>query len=107
MVYHVKPDKYERAEASAKKIKALNEKKQLPRGYWVYERICGQGVPAFIAVIHAKDKAAFVNLDKKMEENPDPEFDKIMADYADVLKKIETMEGTFVPEASYVPEGIF
>ena len=42
-----------------------------------------------------------------MEENPDPEFDKIMADYADVLKKIETMEGTFVPEASYVPEGTF
>ena len=57
--------------------------------------------------MHTKDKAAFVEQDKKGQENPDPEFAKLMAEGAAVLKKIETMEGTFVPEASFVPEGTF
>lgn len=107
VVYHIRADKYDEAEAVARKFKAFDEKKQRPVVYWVYERLSGEGVPAFVAVIQAKDKAAFVEQQKKDQENPDPEIAKLMAEGAAVLKKIVTMEGTFVPEASYVPEGTF
>ncbi|UCD52232.1 MAG: hypothetical protein JSW27_06250 [Phycisphaerales bacterium] len=107
VVYHVKPDKYEQAQAVAKRIKEVNERKQAPRGYSMYERLCGEEVPALVVVMHAKDKAAFVNLDKKMQEDPDKEIEKILTENVHLLRKIETTEGTFVPEASYVPEGTF
>ena len=107
IVYHIKPDKVEEAEALGKKVKALNEKKQSPMGYLMYQKIFGQDDYAFIAVINAKDRAAFAALDKQMEANPDPEIEKLFKENAHLLKRIETQEGTFVPEASYVPAGTF
>lgn len=107
VVYYIQPDKYEQAQAVAKKIKELNEKKQSPRGYSMYERLCGAEVPALVVVMQAKDKAAFVNQDKKMQEDPDKEIETILAENAHLLRRIETIEGTFVPAASYVPEGAF
>ena len=107
VVYHMKPDKIEAAEALGRKVKALNEKKQSPMAYLMYQRIFGQDDYALIAVMNTKDKAAFVEMDKKMEENPDPEIEKLFTENAHLLKKIETQEGTFVPEASYIPEGTF
>jgi len=107
VVYYIKPGKYEEAQAVAKKVKELNEKRQSPMRYLMYERICGEGVPAFLALMSAADKAEFVNLDKKMQAKPDPEIEKIMTENAHLLTRIETMEGTFVPEVSYVPEGTF
>ena len=76
-------------------------------GYLMYQKIFGQDDYAFIAVMNAKDKAAFVTMDKKMEENPDPEIEKLFQENAHLVKKIETQEGTFVPEASYVPDQPF
>lgn len=107
VVYHIKPDKLEEAQVVAKQIKELNEKRQAPMGYRMYERLCGEAVPALVVVMSAKDKAAFVNLDKKLQEDPDPEIEKIMTESHHLLTSIETMEGTFVPEASYVPERTF
>jgi hypothetical protein len=107
VVYHIKPDKVEEAEAMGRKVKALNEKRQSPMGYLMYQKIFGQDDYAFIAVMNAKDKAAFVAMDKKMEENPDPEIEKLFTENAHLVKKIETQEGTFVPEASYVPDQPF
>ena len=75
--------------------------------YWVYEIICGEGVPAFMAVSCAKDKAAFAALEKRMQEMPGDEVAKVMAENSHVLTGIETMDGMYVPEASYVPEGTF
>jgi hypothetical protein len=106
-IYYIKPDQYEKAEAVAKKVKALDQKKQFPMHYWVYERLIGQDVPAFVVVAQAKDKAAFVNLEAKLDAQPDEDVEKILADSLDVIKKVEHMEGTFVPEASYVPAGTF
>jgi len=105
--YYIKPEKYEEAQAVAKKIKELNEKKQSPMGYWMYESIVGQDGPMFVAAIGAKDKAAFVAMDKQGQENPDPEMEKVFSDNIHLLRKIETEEGTFIPEASYVPAGTF
>lgn len=105
--YHLKPDKYDQAEALARKVKELSEKKRSPMGYWIYECIFGPDVPTFIAITQAKDKASFVALDQKMQANPDPEMEKVFNDNVDVLTSIETTEGTFVPEASYVPKGTF
>ena len=105
--YHIQPGKYEEAEAVAKKLKELQEKEQPPMGYSMEECIFGSDCSAFIAVAFAKDKAAFVELQKKLDANPDPEIEKIMADSVHLLKKIETKEGTFVPEASYIPPGTF
>jgi len=107
VIYHIKPGKHDEAEAVSKKIKELNEKKQSPLAYLMEERIIGQDTSAFIFVAFAKDKAAFVNLGKKMEANPDKEIEKLLADNAHLLTKIETKEATFVPGASYVPEGTF
>jgi hypothetical protein len=106
-IYHIKPGKYDEAEAVAKKLKEFNEKKQYPWAYIIEERIIGQDTSAFIAVAFAKDKAAFVNQDKEIWENPDPEFWKIVAEFPHVLAKKEKHERTFVPDASYVPEGTF
>ena len=107
VIFHIKPGKHDEAEALAKKIKELNEKKQSPEAYVMEERIIGQDTSAFITVAFAKDKAAFVNLDKKMNANPDKEIGKLLAESAHLLTKIETKEATFVPGASYVPEGTF
>jgi hypothetical protein len=107
VLYHIKPDKSREAEAMGKKLKALNEKNNSPMGYWVYECICGPDVPTFVVILQAKDKAAFVNLDQKMQANPDEEIEKVLRENVDVLAGIETMDGTYVPEASYVPEGTF
>jgi hypothetical protein len=106
-IYHIKPDKFEEAEAFGKKIKGLNEKKQSPMAYYMEERIFGADCSALIGVVFAKDKAAFVELNKKMDADPDKEIEKLFTDNVHLLTKIETMEGTFVPEASYVPEGTF
>jgi len=107
IVYHIKPGKYEEAEAVAKKIKELEDKRQSPMAYYMYERIFGQDSLAFIGVACAKDKAAFVELDQKMQANPDQEIEKLFTDNLHLITKIEMKEGTFVPEASYVPEGTF
>ncbi len=104
IVYHIKPGKFEAAEALGRKVKAINEKKQSPGGYLMYQEIFGQNDYALVAVINAKDKAAFAAQDKKMEANPDPEIEKLFMENAHLLRKIETQEGTFVPEASYIPE---
>jgi hypothetical protein len=106
-IYHIKPGKYEEAEAVAKKFKALNEKKQSPMPYAMEESIFGSDCSFFATVAFATDKATFAALEKKMEENPDPEVEKLMAESIHVLREIEMKEGTFVPEASYVPEGTF
>ena len=106
-IYYIKPGKYEEAEAIAKKFKALNEKKQSPMAYSMEESIFGADSSFFASVSFAQDKAAFTALEKKMEANPDPEIEKLMAESIHVLKKMEIKEGTFVPEASYVPAGTF
>lgn len=103
-IYHIKPGKYDEAEAVAKKLKAINEKKQSPMAYLIEESIFGPDSSYFAAVSAAKDKAAFVALQKQMEANPDPEIDKLMAENAHVIHRIEMKEGTFVPEASHLPE---
>jgi len=104
VIYYIKPDKVEEAEAMGKKVKALCEKNQSPMGYLMYQKIFGQNDYAFIAVMNAKDKAAFTALDKQMEANPDPEIENLFKENAHLLTKIETQEGTFIPEASYIPE---
>lgn len=106
-VYHIKPGKYEEAVAVAKKVKELSDKSQSPMAYGMSECIFGSDCAAFIGVAFAKDKAAFATLEKKMEQNPNPEIEKLMNDNVHLVRRIETMEGTFVPEASYVPEGTF
>jgi len=106
-VYYVKPDQYEQAQEAAKKIKQMHEQKKTSMSYWVYERLCGEGVPAFVGLMSAKDKVQFVTLEKNMQEKVGDDYAKIMTENRRVLTKIETMEGTYVPEASYVPEGTF
>jgi len=105
--YHVKQDQHDQAQEVARKIKALKEKNKSPMGWWAYECVFGLEVPTFIEIAQAKDKAAFVELDQKIQANADPALEKLFAEGAAVLTKIETREGTFVPEASYVPEGTF
>ena len=107
VMYHIKADKSKQAEAMGKQVKTLNEQSNSPMGYWVYECICGPDVPTMIVVLQAKDKAAFVNLDQKMQANPNKEIEKLFQENVDVLTGMETMDGTYVPQASYVPEGAF
>jgi hypothetical protein len=106
-VYHIKPDKYEEAEAVAKKAKELDEKRQSPMAYDTVESIFGADSSFFASVSFAQDKAAFTALEKKLEANPDPEMAELVAKNIHVLREIEMKEGTFVPEASYVPAGTF
>ena len=75
--------------------------------YVVNECIFGSDCAAFITISFAKDQAAFAGLKKQMEQNPNPEIVKLMNDNVHLVRRIETTEGTFVPEASYVPEGTF
>ena len=107
VIYHIKPGKFTQAEEVAKRIKALSEKSQSPMGYSMYEQIFGPDSCCLTAVMSAKDKAAFVAQDQQGQANPDPEIEKIFTENAHLLKKIETEEGTFVPEASYIKEGSF
>ena len=104
VVYHLKPGKLEEAEAVAKRIKVLNEKKQSPMAYLMYDQIFGQNDYSLVAVINVKDKASFAALDKQMQANPDPEIEKLFAQNVHLLKKITTEEGTLVPEATYMPD---
>ena len=106
-IYHIKPGKYDEAQSLAKKFKEFSEKKDSPNAYFVYERIIGQDKSAFIVVASAKDKAAFVKREKEIQDDSDPEFLKMRAEISRVLTKIERKEGTFVPDASYVPYGTF
>ena len=106
-IYRIKPGKYKEAEAFGMKTKALNERKQFRGSYFVEECFIGQDMPAFIVGNVAKDKAAFINEQKELQKNPDPEFEKLSAEIVPALAKVERSEGTFVPDASYVPEGTF
>jgi hypothetical protein len=106
-IYHIKPGKKEEAEAVGQKLTKLNKRRQSPRAYIVEECIIGQNRSALIAVAFAKDKEAFVSQSKKMEANPDKEAQALSAEGAHNLVKIERKEGTFVPDASYVPAGTF
>jgi hypothetical protein len=105
--YYIKPDKYERAQEAAQKVKQMHEQKQATLGYSMYEIICGEDVPALVVMMMAKDKMDFLKLNKSEEEKLGDDFVKLMKDYVDVITKTEIREGTFVPEASYVPEGTF
>ncbi len=107
VIYHIKPDQYEQAQTIARKLKQAHEQKQIARGYLVLESLCGPEVPAFVVLLQAKDKAAFVSLDEKLQENPDEDIEKIKDEGSDVVASTETTEWTYVPEASYVPEGTF
>lgn len=103
-IYHIQAGMEEEAEAVARKIKRVHDEKDTPVGYRMYQRICGQGVPTFAVVMTAKDKATFAELDKQMQDKPDPEIEKIMKDSVHVLTGVETKQGTYVPAASCVPE---
>ena len=105
--YYIKPDKYEEAQVAAQKIKQLHEQKQVPWGYMLYEILCGDGVPAFVTINIAKDKMDFLKLDKNNQEKLGEDLKQLADDYVHVIKKMDVREGTFVPEASYVPEGTF
>lgn len=107
ILYHIKPGKDREAESVARRLKELNESKQSPMGYWMYQDICAPQLPTLIAIVQTKDKASFVALDEKMKAEPDQEIEKVFRENVGILAGIETMEGTFVPEASYVPEGAF
>jgi hypothetical protein len=106
-IYHIKPGNREEAEEAGKKIKELNAKKQSPYPYVVEERILGQDASAFCVIGFTKDKATMAKQEQLAQANPDPEGEKVAADYAHVVTRIETKEATFVPEASYVPKGTF
>jgi hypothetical protein len=105
--YYIKPDKYEEAQVAAQKIKEIFEQKQAPWGYMLYEIICGEDVPAFVAISTAKDKLDSLKLDKSNQEKLGDDLEKLASDVVHVITKTEIKEGTFVPEASYVPEGTF
>jgi len=101
--FHIKPDKYEELQVLARKIKEVDEQRQTPQGYRIYELICGDGVPAFVVAMTAKDEISFLKLDKSIQEKYAHEDAKIMEEALSLITKTETREGTFVPEASYVP----
>jgi hypothetical protein len=107
VIYYIKPDKYEDAQVAAQKIKQLHEQKQVTWGYMLYEMLCGDGVPAFVTINMARDKTDFLKLDEINQEKLGADMEKLANDYVHVISKIEVREGTFVPEASYVPEGTF
>ena len=67
-IYHIKPGKYEEAEAFGKKTKALNAKKKYGGSYFVEERIIGKDTPAFIVGTVVKDKASFLAEEKKLQK---------------------------------------
>ncbi len=106
-VYHIKPGKKEEAEVVAQKLTQLNKTRQSPRAYIVEQCVIGQDRSAFIAVAFAKDKEAYVKQSKEMQANPDKEAQALLAEGTHNLIKIERKEGTFVPDASYVPAGTF
>ena len=105
--YYIKPDKYEEAQVAAQKIKQLHEQKQATWDYMLYEILCGEGVPAFVTISTAKDKLHSLELGKSDQEKLGDDLWKLGGDYLHVITKMEVREGTFVPEASYVPEGTF
>ncbi len=106
-VYYIKPDKLEQAVEVAKKLKAVHEQKGTSMAYRVYERICGDGLPAFAVVSSAENEVQLIDVGKKSMEKIGEDFTKIMNEIFGVLNRIETVERTYIPRASYVPEGTF
>ena len=101
--FYIKPDKFEEVQVLAKKGKAIDEKRQTPQGYMIYELACGDGVPALVVVMRAQDKVSFLKLEKRLQEKYAEEDAEIIEEALSLITRSETKEGTFVPEASYVP----
>jgi predicted ester cyclase/ketosteroid isomerase-like protein len=106
-VYHVKPDKTGDIKDLAAKMKALHDRKQPSIGHWIYERIGGENVPAFIVVMTAEDKLHYQRQAEKDLKALGGEFERLMQKAFGLVTKVETIEGTFAPELSYVPETTF
>ena len=106
-VYYIKPDKYEQAVEVARKMKAMHEQKEASMAYRVYERICGDGLPAVAVVMSAENEVQLIDVSKKSMEKLGEDFTKLMNEMFGVINRIETIERTYVPGASYVPEGTF
>ena len=104
-VYYIKPDKLEQAVEVARKMKALNEQKEASLGYLVYERICGDGLPVLAVLMSAENEVQLIDVLEKNAEKLGEDFAKLMNEISGVLNRMETVERTYVPEASYVPEG--
>jgi len=106
VVYHVKSDKYDQAVEVAKKMKDLCEKHGALASYRLYERMCGEDVPVFFGVMCAKDKAQFLEIDKKDQEKLGAEIERLFNANLDIINAIESSEAMYVPEISYMPKQI-
>ena len=85
----------------------MHEQKGTSMAYRVYERICGDGLPAMAVLMSAEDKVQLIDVDKKTMEKLGEEYTNLFNENLGVLSRIETVERTYVPAASYVPEGTF
>jgi hypothetical protein len=103
VVYTIKPDKLEQAVELAKKVKTLHEQKGASLAYRVYERICGDGLPALTVIMNAENEVQLDNVREKTVEKLGEDFANLMKELFGVLERTETVEATYIPEASYVP----
>ena len=103
-VYYIKPGKLEQAVEVVKKAKTLHEQKEASLAYQVYERICGDGLPALAVVMSAENEVQLIDVNEKTVEKLGEDFTNLMKEFFDVLDRIETVEATSIPTTSYMPE---
>jgi protease I len=106
-VYYIKPDKLEQAVEVAKKLKAMHEQKGTSMAYRMYERICGDGLPVLALLMSAENEVQLIDVGKKTMEKLGEDYTDLLKENVGVLSRIETIERTYIPGASYVPEGTF
>ena len=94
----------EQALEVAKKVEVLHEQKGVSLAYRVYERICGDGLPALAVVMSAESEVQFIDVNEKTVEKLGEDFTDLMREFFDVLDRIETVEATSIPTASYMPK---
>jgi hypothetical protein len=106
-IHYIKPGKYEEIQALARKFKDLHEKKQTSQGFRIYEHIIGDNVPALAVVVSAADAISSAKLEQEEQGKLEGENAGLLEELLPLITRTEKKEGTFVPEASYVPAGTF
>ena len=100
--YYIEPGKEKETEEVAKKLVALYKSKNIPDGWDTYEVIMGKEAPLYVIVDRAKNAADYYSTDysKLLGE----EAKALSVKSLPLLRKLETKQGWFRPDLSYIPK---
>lgn len=91
------------AEATAKEYAALHKKVGCDTGFTVYEVVGGMELPILIVATGAKDVADYYTNQQRVRKQLGSEVAAIAEKRDSVIRRIEQVDSTILPELSYQP----